>query len=438
MRAKDRLLPYSLPDPPTPSEPRTDAGRAMVAGFRERPPAGINLDVFEAAIARIEREAVALAHDPTEAREMSTEPPAIIAATHALLAELAESPLDGARYARDVVLRRLPAIEAEIRADASRRPDPQPDSQPSTAECRCRVDSELGAGSTCPACGHRDHGKSGCYAPVRPDSQPPTSEPLAEAMALLDDFETVIARYIVDAGWVRREDEARRGASNIIAALLAITPPQEAADRTQPPTSEPSVASEVLDPKWWSELPGTTGYYHQVRTSEDLARLRRAASQEAADRTPDVELRQRAAFLADRAAHAVTEPRRFHESADEQHDLSVAIADVRAALGTTPEPLDGWELCSDPESCVDMHWHSVPPMTTSDPRPDVEQCPERCLGIVGHNGPHQTSDYESADRVRQMALDAFDATMKHVEPWASGPVLAKHRARFAAALRSRR
>lgn len=28
--------------------------------------------------------------------------------------------------------------------------------------CGCTVDAELGAGSTCPSCGHRDHGRSGC------------------------------------------------------------------------------------------------------------------------------------------------------------------------------------------------------------------------------------------------------------------------------------
>jgi hypothetical protein len=33
--------------------------------------------------------------------------------------------------------------------------------------CGCTADSELGAGSICPACRHRDHGKSGCREPIR-------------------------------------------------------------------------------------------------------------------------------------------------------------------------------------------------------------------------------------------------------------------------------
>jgi hypothetical protein len=49
------------------------------------------------------------------------------------------------------------------------------------------------------------------------------------------------------------------------------------------------------------------------------------------------DVRERAAFLADLAARAVTEPRLFHESADRQHDLGVAIADVRRALASSDD-----------------------------------------------------------------------------------------------------
>lgn len=64
-----------------------------------------------------------------------------------------------------------------------------------------------------------------------------------------------------------------------------------------------------------------------------------AATPEEWDRTDEAGLlRERAAFLADLTARAVTEPRRFHESADLQHDLGIAIADVRRALAVAQVP----------------------------------------------------------------------------------------------------
>jgi hypothetical protein len=39
-----------------------------------------------------------------------------------------------------------------------------PAAQEPERRCGCRVDAELGAGAVCPACGHRDHGRSGCTA----------------------------------------------------------------------------------------------------------------------------------------------------------------------------------------------------------------------------------------------------------------------------------
>lgn len=37
--------------------------------------------------------------------------------------------------------------------------------QPDRRRCGCTVDAELGFSSVCPACGHRDHGRSGCEQP---------------------------------------------------------------------------------------------------------------------------------------------------------------------------------------------------------------------------------------------------------------------------------
>jgi hypothetical protein len=67
-------------------------------------------------------------------------------------------------------------------------------------------------------------------------------------------------------------------------------------------------------------------------------------------------LRERAAFLADLAARAVTEPRLFHEDAGRQHDLGVALADVRRVLGTPDSPREGHEPCDAKCACYWRGW----------------------------------------------------------------------------------
>lgn len=56
-----------------------------------------------------------------------------------------------------------------------------------------------------------------------------------------------------------------------------------------------------------------------------------------------------------------------------------------------------------------------------------EQCPERCLGIVGHSGPHQTSDYVPPDdidaTIRQLAREALTVRDRYTEHgWLMNPL----------------
>ena len=79
--------------------------------------------------------------------------------------------LPGQVYVKDVLALAKPGVEVLVldgvppvgewkridtiaRAAALAKTEPKP--------CGCTVDSELGAGPVCPACGHRDHGRGGC------------------------------------------------------------------------------------------------------------------------------------------------------------------------------------------------------------------------------------------------------------------------------------
>lgn len=105
--------------------------------------------------------------------------------------------------------------------------------------CRCTADTELGAASGCAVCGHRDHGKSGCRAPIwsdpQSDSQPPTSEPERETAWMRDDCQCRVTNP--DGDRCALAADYRNGLCSHCQGHAAS---QEAADRTPPPGAPPS------------------------------------------------------------------------------------------------------------------------------------------------------------------------------------------------------
>ena len=98
-------------------------------------------------------------------------------------------------------------------------------------------------------------------------------------------------------------------------------------------------------------------------TDDDLTNAEDRMRQEARQPEPSRVLRERVVMLADVAAHTVINPREFHESAERQHALSVAVANVRAALSDRPtrvEPGEGLANDADRVRFAADLWERLP------------------------------------------------------------------------------